>query len=391
MRKALNCFYVIGIILLLGATGIVYAESAATSDNELSKQKVPAVNIDLSVPPSPAFTILGLNPETVAHPSTPRELALSLLSGFDRNGNLQSGWAIDTAPYLLLRGQELTLGEYRQSFITRVLSNTQLSLATAKASSSQDKAVRAALGLQVTIFNLGDPRLDTELDKGFKAVDDMHERQRPIPRPSPVGTPQKEIDKQRAAYEKALQEWDVAFEKDFDKEREKARRRNWNNSSWIIGIAPSWISDKAALDSLSWDGGGFWTTATYGFEGVKGLEDLAQLLLHIRYRNKEHVPVPDQDNKFFDQDTFLAGGGLRFGSVDFNASLDAAYVNARPNDMPRNNFWQLSINGELKVGNNQWLTVSFARDTGNRNNNKSSLLASFKWGFSDKPQLAFGQ
>ena len=183
---------------------------------------------------------------------------------------------MDTVPYLLLAGKELTIGDYRDSLITRILSNTQFSLATAKASSNEDKSVRVALGLQITVFNLGDPRMDKELDEGFKRV---YKKQPPYPHfsPPPAGTPDDEVDRIKAKYRKELQEWANAFETDFDKEREAARKRNWNRSSWIIGIAPSWISEDGSLNSLSWDGGGVWTTAAYGFEGVKVLENAAQL------------------------------------------------------------------------------------------------------------------
>jgi hypothetical protein len=73
--------------------------------------------VDLAVPDSPAFTVLGLTPEEIAPPTTGRALAASLLNGVDRRGVLQSGVAVDTLPYLALAGHLLTLDGYRGRLI----------------------------------------------------------------------------------------------------------------------------------------------------------------------------------------------------------------------------------------------------------------------------------
>jgi hypothetical protein len=130
-----------------------------------STETVKEANLDLSVPESPAFTVLGLTPQNVVRPTTPGEFAASLLNGVDANGNLQTGIALDTTPYLTLAGNQLTLSEYRRSRMTRLLSRTQISLATAKGSSEQDKAIRLGLGFHLTPWDRGDPRMDTGFDQ----------------------------------------------------------------------------------------------------------------------------------------------------------------------------------------------------------------------------------
>src|SRR6185295_1042567 len=87
-------------------------------------------NVDMSVPESPAFTVLGVTPETVIRPTSPRAFATSLLNGVDQNGNFQSGLAMDFVPYLLLAGDELTLRKYQTQPIARLLARTQFSFAT---------------------------------------------------------------------------------------------------------------------------------------------------------------------------------------------------------------------------------------------------------------------
>lgn len=126
--------------------------------------------LDLTVPESPAFTVLGLTPENVVRPANPRELAMELLNGVDRNGNLQSGVAIDTAPYLLAKSRTLTLRDYQADRVKHVLARTQLSFATAKGTDSEDEAIRAGVGLRVTPWDEGDPRLDPILVSEVLAI-----------------------------------------------------------------------------------------------------------------------------------------------------------------------------------------------------------------------------
>src|SRR5258705_13872035 len=129
-------------------------------------KKVRAVMVDLSVPDSPAFTVLGLTPEEVARPTTARKLATSLLNGVDRNGVLQTGVAIDTLPYLALAGQLLTLDDYRKpsNYALRFLARGQASVAPAKASEVTDKARRFGLRRGMPGFAPRDPRPPAWLD-----------------------------------------------------------------------------------------------------------------------------------------------------------------------------------------------------------------------------------
>jgi hypothetical protein len=113
----------------------------------LDGEKPAIATLDLAVPESPAFTVLGLTPESVVRPTSPRELALSLLNGVDANNNFQAGVAVDTVPFTLLFGEGFTLGDYRRDPVERALARLQLSVATAKGTSEDDEAVRLGLGL----------------------------------------------------------------------------------------------------------------------------------------------------------------------------------------------------------------------------------------------------
>ncbi|HZI49982.1 MAG TPA: hypothetical protein VFD75_19440, partial [Pyrinomonadaceae bacterium] len=103
-------------------------------------------NVDLSVPESPAFTVLGFTPNTVVRPASPKAFATSLLNGLDQNGNFQSGLAFDLTPFMLVNGENITIKDYNDHYLTRLLSRTQFSFATTKGASSDDTATRLAAG-----------------------------------------------------------------------------------------------------------------------------------------------------------------------------------------------------------------------------------------------------
>ena len=113
---------VLAAALTLGINAVPAAHGAKEGQSQTAKlltglatkQPVKLVTLDLAVPDSPAFAILGLSPEKIARPGVPRELATTLLNGVDRRGNLQSGIAMDFAPLFLFAGNGLTYQEYQE-------------------------------------------------------------------------------------------------------------------------------------------------------------------------------------------------------------------------------------------------------------------------------------
>jgi len=147
-------------------------QGAAGGDDQKLLDDVTAesLTLDLAVPQSPAFVVLGLAPDRVSRPATPREFAADLLNGVDDQGNLQTGVAMDFVPYMMWQGNSLTLQKYRQNDLfgllglRRLLARTQVSLATTKGTSSDDESVRLAAGLRFTPWDSGDARMNRTID-----------------------------------------------------------------------------------------------------------------------------------------------------------------------------------------------------------------------------------
>jgi hypothetical protein len=331
--------------------------------------KLSEAGVDLSVPQSPAFAILGITPDNVIQPSSPRALALSLLNGVGKDGAFQSGIAIDTVPYLLLSGSSKTLRDYQDSYAVRFLSRTQFSFATSKGAQDTDPSLKLALGLHMTLFDNGDPRLDREfindLGKAFFALGYID-------------------PEDPAAVADANRRWKTIT----DEARTNARKRNWNKSSWSLGLAPSWIDKTGNSGHYDWNGGAAWTSLAYGFDTEPftntGLDETSQLILHLRYRNHEEVPDPMTTGSFYTEDNFQAVLRLRIGSPEFNASLDGAYVREWNSGAHDGSSYRLAFILERKMAANLWFRLSYGKEFDTPDGKDASLfLGSFHLGASE--------
>jgi hypothetical protein len=348
----------------------------------------------MSVPESPAFTVLGVTPETVIRPTSPRAFATSLLNGVDQNGNFQSGLAMDFVPYLLIAGDELTLRKYQTKPVVRLLSRTQFSFATTKGATEDDKSMRLALGLHMTLWDRGDPRTDETLMSCLSAF-----RLPPPPTMLECELPDRPTDADREAFRRCQESAEATRQerarqaqeaREFNDSvstrcRDEARERNWNASSWIIGAAPSWISTDGQTKNMRWNGGGFWTSVAYGFEGVPGLESRSQLILHGRYRNREVVPDPNTTGAFLSQDSMFFGARFRTGAPTFNGSFEYTFLRSRFAGLRFDNASRFSLLFERRIGGDTWFNLSLGGETGRQDGrNNGFVLTSFKWAFSDR-------
>jgi hypothetical protein len=354
--------------------------------------------VDMAVPESPAFTVLGVTPETVTRPTSPRAFATSLLNGIDQNGNFQSGLALDFAPYLLIAGDQLTLRKYQTQPFTRLLSRTQFSFGTAKGASDSDKSMRLALGFHATLWDRGDPRMDQDLidclgTMKLPRVPSILEPELPD---HPTASDLKIFGDNLKLYgdEKARYERDKQAAIEFNNGvstrcRDASQKKNWNKSSWIVAAAPSWISTTGQTKNYRWNGGGFWTSLAYGFEGVPVLEDRSQLIVHARYRNREQVPDANNKGKFLTQDTMFFGARFRYGSPTFNGSFEYTFLRSRLIGKPFDNSSRLALDVERKIAGDTWFNLSLGGETGRSDGkNNGFVITSFKWAFSDRKNVS---
>src|SRR5574340_1225846 len=80
---------------------------------------------DIQTPQSPAFVLLGIEPNSISKPTTPRAVAASFVSA------VQQGGALEMAPYGLASHPNLTFDDYYNAGLGQTIMQTlSLSVAT---------------------------------------------------------------------------------------------------------------------------------------------------------------------------------------------------------------------------------------------------------------------
>jgi hypothetical protein len=378
------------LTLALASTGAAQEPATAAPNKILTSlatgKPVKLVTLDLAVPDSPAFTILGLSPETVVRPSSPRDLATTVLNGVDRRGNLQSGLAVDFAPLFLFAGKTLTYNDYKDKTGTRLLGRTQISLATAKGASDGDKSLRVAVGLRATLWDEGDPRLDETLVACLNGI-------RLAP-PTTVLATQEAIDAWIAQATAERRPKVEACHQQF-------KTRRWNASSFSVGLAPSWQSPTGQSGDFQFAGAAIWGSFALALTrqedfaaptgNVKVERPYGQFIVQGRYRNRELVPDKDVPESFFEQDSTGVGARLLLGSADFAIVTEAELARQWSEGRDATSALKLSIGGQIKLSTDVWLSAAVGATHGGPSNEQRSafVLSSVKWALSREPAVKF--
>jgi hypothetical protein len=352
---------------------------ASLLDKFKQNTEADALNLDLSPPESPAFTVLGLTPQSVVRPATPREFGSSLINSLDENGNFQTGLAIDTVPFMLFNGANVTIRDYQEQALTRLLARTAFSFAVTKGASDDDPATRLAAGLSMTLWDRGDPRIHRPGAEGDVLdcfVNKLQFNSPPIP---PTATPD-EVASIIAGEQTRLKPL-------ADKCRDDGRKARWNRSSLVVAYAPSWISKNGQSSDFKWNGGAFWSSLAYGFEEYPSLSKVAQLIVHARYRSKEQTPDPDNEGQFFTRDSFFLGGRLRAGGPAFAFNFEDAFVRNKRVGGSIDSSNRFSVGAETRLGDNLYFVITAGSNVGRDDGNKGFLMSSFRFGFNRKSQF----
>jgi len=357
--------------------GAAEAPAPSATPSSAADTLLSAVNLDYDRAPSavPAFDALGLSPETVTTPSTPRELVAALLNGVDRNGVVQHGIALETAPFRLF-WVGTSLADYSRSSFQRCLYHFSISLATSKAVENSD-AVQLALGFKDVLWESADhdPYRNPDLNAAFGNLLGG----------TSFGTGFGEMPSISASAKDA---WKKAVD-DF-------YANKWRGGIWTAAIAPTWNSDSGKLGELSGTGFTSWTTFAYGLSKNHsfriGNNDPMnmQFIAELRYRNGERVTDPNDKTRVATQNSFLAAGRVRFGSDSFNGFAEGAYVRVWNGLNGDEDGWRGALGLEKKIATNVWLVLSAGQQFGGGTveGNELFVLSSLRFGTADKAQFS---
>jgi hypothetical protein len=292
---------------------------------------------------------------------------------------------VDFAPLFLFGGSRVTYDQYASQWGTRLLGRTQVSVATAKGSGDADKAVRAAVGVRVTLWDTGDPRLDAGLIACMDAI---------------RVTPPKEA----LLTQEAIDAWTARATAErrplIEQCHSQFKDRRWNASSIAVGVAPEWNSPTGGWDAFDSGGAAVWTSVAIALSRTEEFETPAgtivpverpfgQVVVQGRYRGGELVPDNRQRGTFFDKDSSGLAARVMLGSANRALVVEGELAREMPELGETSSVLELSVGGQLRLTSDVWLSLAVGGHRGGSPNEDRStfVLSSFKWALSREPSL----
>jgi len=346
----MNAVHLVWLIAAGCVAGVANAQPGAAVPAAAASAPAPSfaevlkkyAEVDLSVPESPAFAILGLTPSGVQRPGTPRELASSLTKGFDKDGTPQTGLAIDFAP-LPLFAQELIVGgkTYEDDLLIQILTRTTVSLATADATGG---ASQQAWGLRIGLLDRGDPGLySSELVSCIQKTVTLP----PVPGGMDVEAAPPDVN---ASIRKAIASCDPT-----------QRIALWAKPALYVGFGQSWYSSTGALKDRAPAANAFWATYSVG-RSLGSVRSL--LLLHVERKSDQRTPDPADATRLLRQDSKGLTARLRFGAPKWHAFLDAGRSWVAIEGQARSKVRHVGVGAEFQMKDDLWLQLGNVSEKG---------------------------
>jgi hypothetical protein len=150
--------FVLGTLVWLRA-GLLGAQSSSTLQQ---------FQVDVAVPESPAFVLIGGTPSNLLRPTLMRDFSAGLSNFASKDGTVATpqNLGVEAAPAMLFYGRRLSLADYRKS---PVLYRLQASVAINTAT-NRDAPNQIALGVRTSLLNGTDPRMDRTYQQSIDSV-----------------------------------------------------------------------------------------------------------------------------------------------------------------------------------------------------------------------------
>jgi hypothetical protein len=358
-------------------TGALVAAAVAATPYLATAQSAAPTLGSLRTPPSPAFTVLGIEPSAVERPMTPSDVALSFINKL-RQGTIPKDYAFEASPYWLVSQPDLSW----QSDVTRnlrasVARTMSLSIATAETGTAAAPVTSMAFGVR-TLLSSGHMTTTTQralsaLEQTLSQTGDLFLRL--------VGEAGLDaLDKRLAGgeitpadYEARKQEL-TALVLESDAYRDAMARAEHvaaKREGFFFEVAAGlvWDFPGASWESRAFRTRGVWATPSYEF----GRWSLVGVL---RYLDEVTAGVPGADDDAFDW-----GGRAIYSTADYGLSLE--FVQRSPieqTDIVRRSHRFAGL-AEYRISRASWVVASFGKDR-QKTGTRETLIAQLGLAFS---------
>lgn len=330
---------------------------------------------DLSVPDSPAMTVLGLTGSDIQRPSTPRELAAALVHGVDRRGHPSNGLSIDFLPVPLFAPSLITGGEtYEKSWAMQWLARTTISLAAADASGDKG-ATQTAAGIRIGLLDMGDMGLHWKAMHtcANAAVSKME------PRP---------LDQEKEADWEAKTAATVKLINDCPKNEYFSNLHLWAQPALYVGYGQSWYSSTGSLSEHLPSKKVGWASFSIGHaplaDSMNGIKSLFQLYGQRSVDDRVKDPTGTDALVNEDRSDFVAR--LKFGRKIWHAFLDGGVSRVNTANVDTQNVRRFGYGVELRLGtDDMWLVFGGVQERGYIGDQHQSVNMSVRFGQASNP------
>jgi len=357
--------------------------------------------MDLSLPASPAFNVLGLSPDKIERPTTLRKLGTSLIRALGNDGKLVKGVALDVNPVLLLAPEWIRAGDAYGSgpdqedlnmtnYPKRLAARTTLSLASTDADASG--ASRAAWGIRIGLIDEADPGL---FYQGVAKC--LRESAQPVAGGRHSGYVDDDKKKANPALDKCLDD-------EWKHPTLASTKPLWARFSLYAGFGQSWYSRSGSLTDHAPDVKTAWLTTSYGMNSTTikdGGPDVRVLLQgYLERKINDRTADPNDATKLLRQNSTQAILRLKGGNAIWHLFAEAGGSRVKLANDTTENLKHFALGAEYNLGkmlgmndsgNESWLQLGYVNERGFSNGKDSTgVTMNFKFGvpFLDLPGAA---
>jgi hypothetical protein len=338
--------------------------------------------VDLSVPASPAMAVLGVAGTEIQRPAFPRELAASLVKGFDNNGKNRDAFAVDVVPASLFFRSSVIGGQQYvdHPWTMQLLARTTVSLGASKVEDSTQGSQYGA-GIRIGLIDQSDPGLYWQVKETcLRPLVDSQAIE-----PGRVTGGSRTVDEPWVARADA-----------------QCKLLNlvadlWAKPALYVGYAQGWHSDTKSVRDASGNAKAFWATFSVGLNprsdaelaaGTGGDRVRGLLQLYLARKLDEHISNPSGAGDFVREDRAEFVTRLRFGKAKWHSYVEAGVAHTRTAGLERESIRRVGFGVEYMLRDDMWLVLGSLRETGFRDGTRSLLNTGLR--FSQVPKGLFG-